>query len=116
MADRWADDVRLSDIEPRLLCRACGNRGADARAVQADRMYLVAIGHRIVTLGKIADAVDRSDVAIHGIEALEHDQLRPFGLDPLKQLFEVTEIVVTPVCTENLVRVDDVMESPKLAQ
>jgi hypothetical protein len=27
-ADRWPDDVRLSDIEPRFTCRACGKRGA----------------------------------------------------------------------------------------
>ncbi|MBR0801428.1 hypothetical protein JQ615_39390 [Bradyrhizobium jicamae] len=31
MADRWADDVRLSDVEPRLVCSACGKRGADVR-------------------------------------------------------------------------------------
>jgi hypothetical protein len=31
MADRWADDVRLSDIEPRFVCRVCGKRGADVR-------------------------------------------------------------------------------------
>jgi len=36
------------------------------------------------------------DVTIHGIEALEHDQLRPLGLDPFEQLFEVAEIVMTP--------------------
>ncbi|WP_338319592.1 hypothetical protein [Bradyrhizobium ottawaense] len=29
-ADRWPDDVRLSDIEPRFIC-GCGNRGADVR-------------------------------------------------------------------------------------
>jgi hypothetical protein len=29
--DRWADDVRLSDIEARFVCRACGKRGADVR-------------------------------------------------------------------------------------
>ena len=28
-------------------------------------------------------ADDGGDVTIHGIEALEHDQLRPLGLDPL---------------------------------
>jgi hypothetical protein len=31
MADRWPDDVRLSDIEPRFLCQVCGKRGADVR-------------------------------------------------------------------------------------
>jgi hypothetical protein len=28
-ADRWRDDVRLSDIEPGFVCTACGKRGAD---------------------------------------------------------------------------------------
>ncbi|OSI22853.1 hypothetical protein [Bradyrhizobium canariense] len=30
-ADRWPDDVRLSDIEPRFVCAGCGNRGAQVR-------------------------------------------------------------------------------------
>jgi hypothetical protein len=30
-ADRWPDDVRLSDIEPRFTGQACGRRGADVR-------------------------------------------------------------------------------------
>jgi hypothetical protein len=30
-ADRWLDEVRLSDIEPRFTCTACGRRGADVR-------------------------------------------------------------------------------------
>ena len=30
-ADRWPDDVRLSDLEPRFVCQACGHRGADVR-------------------------------------------------------------------------------------
>jgi hypothetical protein len=29
--DRWSDDVRLSDIEPRFVCSACGKRGADVQ-------------------------------------------------------------------------------------
>ena len=29
--DRWTDDVRLSDLEPRFTCQACGRRGADVR-------------------------------------------------------------------------------------
>ena len=29
--DAWPDDVRLSDIEPRFVCTACGKRGADVR-------------------------------------------------------------------------------------
>jgi hypothetical protein len=30
-ADAWPDDIRLSDIEPRFVCKACGKRGADVR-------------------------------------------------------------------------------------
>ena len=30
-ADRWPDDVRLSDIEGSFVCKACGRRGADVR-------------------------------------------------------------------------------------
>lgn len=30
-ADRWPDDVRLSDLEPQFVCKACGHRGADVR-------------------------------------------------------------------------------------
>jgi len=29
--DPWPDDVRLSDLEPRFTCQACGRRGADVR-------------------------------------------------------------------------------------
>jgi hypothetical protein len=29
--DRWSDDVRLSDLEQRFTCQACGRRGADVR-------------------------------------------------------------------------------------
>ena len=30
-ADRWPDELRLSDIKPRFVCKACGRRGADVR-------------------------------------------------------------------------------------
>jgi hypothetical protein len=29
--DPWPDEARLSDLEPRLVCSACGKRGADVR-------------------------------------------------------------------------------------
>jgi len=29
--DAWPDDLRLSDIEDRFTCTACGKRGADVR-------------------------------------------------------------------------------------
>src|SRR5262249_39308139 len=46
---------------------------AAARAVQADRVHLVGIGHGAVMLRKITDAVDRCHIAVHGIERLEAD-------------------------------------------
>jgi hypothetical protein len=30
-ANRWADDVRLSDLEPLFVCNGCGHRGADVK-------------------------------------------------------------------------------------
>jgi hypothetical protein len=30
-AGQWADDVRLSDLEPKFTCQVCGHRGADIR-------------------------------------------------------------------------------------
>jgi hypothetical protein len=30
-ADRWPDDLRLSNIEPRFVCGACGKRGTEVR-------------------------------------------------------------------------------------
>jgi hypothetical protein len=30
-ADQWPDHVRLSDLESRFVCKACGKRGADVR-------------------------------------------------------------------------------------
>jgi hypothetical protein len=30
-ADQWPDDLKLSDIEDRFTCTACGKRGADLR-------------------------------------------------------------------------------------
>ncbi|WP_024511861.1 hypothetical protein [Bradyrhizobium sp. ARR65] len=30
-ADRWPDELRVSDIEDKFVCTACGQRGADIR-------------------------------------------------------------------------------------
>ena len=67
---------------------------AAARAVQADGMHLVEIGQRAVLLGEVADRVDRRDVAVHRIDALERDDLRACRRDLLEQLFEMLDVVV----------------------
>ena len=38
--DARPDDVRLSDIEARFTCRACGKRGADVRPNSSENMRL----------------------------------------------------------------------------
>jgi hypothetical protein len=30
-ADQWPDDIRLSDLEDKFTCTACGKRGSDVR-------------------------------------------------------------------------------------
>jgi len=35
-----ADDVKLSDIEPRFICEACGRRGADLRRIMGVAAWL----------------------------------------------------------------------------
>jgi len=45
--DDWPDDVRLSDIEPRFVCRACGKRGPTCGPIgkalwAAQRLRLIA--------------------------------------------------------------------------
>ena len=37
-ADGWADDVRLSDIEPNFTCTRCGKRGAEVRPIKQAKM------------------------------------------------------------------------------
>ena len=72
---------------------ALGNAAA-ARAVHADRMDLVDIGHGAVFLGEIADLGERGDVAVHRIEALAGDQLRPVGACRDQKLFQMRHVVV----------------------
>jgi hypothetical protein len=67
---------------------------AAARAVHADRVHLVQIGHGAILLGEVANALDRRYVAVHRIEALEHDQLGLRRIGGLEQLFQVPHVVV----------------------
>lgn len=45
-ADHWPDDLRLSDIEPRFTCTACGRRGADVRPDFASGKPPISLGPR----------------------------------------------------------------------
>jgi hypothetical protein len=47
MADRWADDLRLSDTEDRFTCSAYGKRGADVRpSFKLGKMATAMMGYR----------------------------------------------------------------------
>jgi hypothetical protein len=53
---------------------ALGNAAA-ARAVHADGMDFIEIGHAPYCVGEIADLLDRRDVAVHRIDRFEGDEL-----------------------------------------
>ena len=57
-------------------------------------MDFVDIGHRAVAFGERDDFTDRRDVAVHRIEALEHDQLGALGIGGGEQLLEMRDVVV----------------------
>ena len=67
---------------------------AAARAIKADGVHLVEIGERVVLLGEIADRGDRRDMAVHGIDALEHDDLRRLERDFFQHLLEMLDVVM----------------------
>jgi hypothetical protein len=46
-ADRWPDGARLSDFEPRFVCKASGRRGADMRPdFNWNKLVVPAMGYR----------------------------------------------------------------------
>ena len=64
------------------------------RAVQADRVDLVEIGHGVVRVGDVAEFGDRRDVAVHRIDGLEGDELRRCGSRSRELAVEVARVVV----------------------
>jgi hypothetical protein len=73
MADHWADDVRLSDIEPRLICSACVKRGADVRPdFTWNRRLAAVMGYRYVgdDLGLLSVDVRRRKTATRDMAQL----------------------------------------------
>jgi hypothetical protein len=49
-ADRSPDEMRLSDIEPRFVCAACGKRGAEVRLdFNCGRPLAPAMGYQNMT-------------------------------------------------------------------
>ena len=73
---------------------ALGNAAA-ARAVHADRMHFIEIGHRAVFLGDVADVVNRRDVAIHRIDRFEGDE---FWRTPIGGFASLASRSATELC------------------
>jgi hypothetical protein len=49
-ADCWPNNTRLSDIEPRFICTACGEWGAEVRPdFDGDKPLIAAMGYRNTT-------------------------------------------------------------------
>ncbi len=48
-----------------------------------------------VALGEVGDRFDRGDMAVHGIDALEGDELGRASRRLLEHLFEMLDVVVT---------------------
>src|SRR6185312_4065 len=67
---------------------------AATRAIHADRVDLVDIGHGAVSFREIAYLCQWRDVAVHRIEALAGDQLGPVRAGGAQQFFEMRHVVV----------------------
>ena len=45
-ADRWPDEMRLSDVKAWFVCQGCGSRGADVRPdFETSNSRLAIVGH-----------------------------------------------------------------------
>jgi hypothetical protein len=65
-----------------------------ARSVEADRVYLVKIGQCVVALRHVAEGVNGGDVAVHRVDGLEADELRPVRVDRAQKAVEIRGIAV----------------------
>ena len=83
----------FDDRQPLGYPVSLGNAAA-MLAVHADSMDLVEISQRVVFFSKVANRGDWRDIGVHGVNALEGDQLGRLPIRRREQLFEMLEIVV----------------------
>ena len=69
---------------------------SSAKGVLSSCLDLINVGHCVVALRNVADAVHRRDVAVHRVESLEYDQLRALGCFRRQQFFEVIDVIMAP--------------------
>ena len=74
---------------------ALGNAAA-TRTVHAHRMDFVAIGERVIFVGKIANRGNWCDVAVHRIDAFERYQFGRVFVVGGQQFFEMRKIIMPP--------------------
>ena len=72
---------------------------AASRAVDTNCVGFIEIGHRTIPVGDIANLGDGRDVAIHRIDRLKADELRPPRIATHQAVFEVDRIVVAEYLT-----------------
>src|SRR5438270_5209976 len=85
----------LDEVDARHQPLSLGDPGA-AWPVHANGVYLVEVGHRAMAFRQVTDRLEWSDVPVHRIHALEHDQLGAARRCAREQLLEVPNIIVTP--------------------
>ena len=83
----------INDVDPGGLTFACGDPAAP-RTVHSDGVNLVDVGQRSVFLGEVANSLDRRDMAVHRVDALEGDQLGDIAGCRAKQALQAFRIVV----------------------
>src|SRR5690606_31047774 len=98
-SDRAADHAEslgkraLDDVDPVGEAVALGDASA-ARAIHTGGVHLVDIGHRIILVGQVGDRLYRCNVAVHGIDALEDDELGALASGRLQQAFQMRHVIV----------------------
>ena len=73
---------------------ALGNAAAMI-AVEADGVDFVEISHRAKLIGDVAELLDRSDIAVHRVDAFEGDQFRGSRIKRGDLLAQVAGVIVT---------------------
>ena len=83
----------LDHCQPVAQAFALGDAAA-ARAIHADRMHFVEIGHGAIRVRHVAQFGDGRDVAVHRIDRFKHHDLGACGIEILQPALKIARIVV----------------------
>lgn len=59
-------------------------------------MNFIKVGHRAIAFGDVANLGNRRDVAVHGVDALERNDLRAIGVDVRELTLQIGRRIVLP--------------------